>query len=405
MSLLKISWRFMKARKWVTLATLLALILPVMLTVILLVVRDQTEGALKRDAGKFDLVVGAKGGAMQLVLSSLYHLGMPTGNIPYKDYETLRADERVRTAVPIGLGDNYEGYRIVGTEPHFFQVADLKGEPLFSLREGQVFHPDGFQAVIGNQVARQAGLKIGDVFYGTHGLLTIPGAEVHTDFKYEVVGILEPSGSALDRAIYVPISAVWKVHHAEESIHQVFKGAQPIKKEVTAVLVQLESAGLRLWMLDEIRKETNLMAAAPLNEVLSLSEVYLAPFQRLLLLVTIGVVLVSALVILLSLFQAVERREKSLLILRSLGATRREVSLTLLYEILLLILLGVAGGWFLGHLLVQLLSGVVYERTGLILKAWALAPSELPVLGCLMAVLLLISAVPLISLYRKSVLS
>ena len=220
MSVFRISWRFMWSRKWVTMATLLALVLPVALAVILLVVRDQTEGALKRDAGKFDLVVGAKGGAMQLVLSSLYHLGMPTGNVLYADFEKLKADQRVKSAIPIGLGDNYEGYRIVGSEPHLFQLSDTGGEQLFQFREGVAFAPDGFQAVIGAQVADQAGLVIGDTFHGTHGLLMVTGAEVHTDFTYTVVGVLEATGSAFDRGIYVPISAVWKVHHAEESVHK-----------------------------------------------------------------------------------------------------------------------------------------------------------------------------------------
>lgn len=404
MTLFKLTWRLMWAQRWVSAATILALLLPTALAVMLLVTRFQTEGALKKGAGQFDLIIGAKGGAMQLVLSSLYHLGMPAGNILYTDYEALKNDQRVRAAIPIGLGDNYAGYRIVGTEPTLFSLQDHMGNPITVMAEGRAFTQNTFEAVIGAQVAHQAGLKLGDYFHGTHGLLKVAGSEVHTDFTYEVVGILAPTGSAHDRAIYTPISAVWKVHHAEKSVHQVFKNPQPIKQEVTAVLVQLESAGLRLWMLDELKKKPNLMAAIPINEILSLSQLYLAPFQKLLFLITVGVIIVSCLVILLSLYQAVERRETSLMTLRSLGASRGELLRMLFYEVAVLILMGLLSGWLVGHVIVSILSGYVYDKTGLILKAWEIVPGEFTVIGVIATVLFSVGLFPLIYLYRRSVI-
>ena len=403
MNLFSMAWRFLWSKRAITLATLVALALPTTLAVLLLVVRHQSEGALKKGAGDLDLIIGAKGGAMQLVLSSLYHLGMPSGNILYSDYEELLKDKRVKAAVPIGLGDNYEGYRIVGTEPHLFDLQDYADTPLMQFREGEAFQKGTYQAVIGAQVAAETGLSMGDPFHGTHGLITVPGAEVHTDFTYHVVGILEPTGQAHDRAIYIPISAVWKVHHAEESIHHVFRQSTPIKQEVTSILVQLESAGLRLWMLDELKKKPNLMVAVPINEILSLSRIYLAPFQKLLLLVTIGVIIVSSIVIVLALYQAVERRERTLLTLRSLGATRVEIMRLLFYEVALLILTGVSLGALTGHLAVQGLSPYIYQKTGLIITAWHLAPGELLTLSSITLVLFLVGLFPTLSLYRKSV--
>ncbi len=400
-SLLRISWRLMWSRKWVTFASLLALALPTALSVILLVVRHQTEGALKKDAGQFDMVVGAKGGSMQLVLSSLYHLGMPSGNIPYAEYLELKKDTRITTAIPIGLGDNYNGYRIVGTEPHIFDLTDHNGEKTLPFSGGISFAKGTFEAVIGAQVAAQSGLALGDTFHGTHGLLQIPGAEIHTDYTYHVVGILEPTGSAHDRAIYTSIESVWKVHHAEESIHQVFRGKLPINQDVTAVLLQLESAGLRLWMLDELKKKPNLMAAVPINEILALSRVYLAPFQKLLFIVTIGVVIVSCIVILLAMWQALERREQSFLTLRSLGASRGEILRILFYEVSLLVGIGIIAGAALGHLSVQLLTSLIYQRTGLMINAWELAPGELLTLGSILLVLLLAGLLPVITIYRQ----
>jgi len=396
-----IAWRFLWSRRAVTIATLLAIALPTALSVILLVVRHQTEGALKKGAGDFDLVVGAKGGAMQLVLSSLYHLGMPSGNISYAEYEAIRNDKRVKAAIPIGLGDNYEGYRIVGTEPHLLDLRRNDDTPIVSLASGVNIRKDTYDAVIGAQVASKTGLQIGDTFHGTHGLITIAGAEVHTDFTYKVVGLLKPEGNAHDRAIYVPIEAVWKVHHAEESIHQVFKKSLPLKKEVTSVLVQLESAGLRLWILDELKKRPQVMAAVPINEILTLSRVYLSPFQKLLFFVTIGVIVVSSIVIILAMYQALERRQTSFMTLRSLGASRAEIFRILSVEVCTLIGIGVLSGALLGHLSVQSLAHTIYERTGLILSPWSLPPGELNVLGTITIALLTAGFIPMLALYRK----
>ena len=394
----------MWSRRWVTLATLLALALPTALSVILLVVRHQTEGALKKDAGDFDLVVGAKGGAMQLTLSSLYHLGMPSGNIPYADYQALKNDERVKAALPIALGDNYEGYRIVGTDPLILDLQKHDESPLLTLKEGRNFTPGTFEAVIGAQVAERANLSIGSTFHGSHGLLQLPGSEQHTNFTYEVVGLLKPTGGSHDRAIYTALDSVWKVHHIQESIHQVFQNPTPINKEVTSVLVQLKSAGMRLWMADELKKRPNLMVAVPINEILSLSRIYLAPFQKLLFLITIGVIIVSSLVILLAMWQALERRQASFLTLRSLGASRSEILRLLFYEVALLVIIGITAGALLGHLTVQALSGLIYQRTGLILNAWALAPGELLTLLTITLVLLLAGLTPVITLYRQRAL-
>ncbi len=401
-SLLGMSWRLMWSRPWITVATLLALALPTALSVILLVVRHQSEGALRKDAGHFDLIVGAKGGSMQLVLSSLYHLGLPSGNIPYADYTALRNDPRITAAIPIALGDNYEGYRIVGTETSLFGLTSPTGGSMFTLAQGRFFQQEQtFDAVIGAQVASQLGLTIGSTFHGTHGLISLPGSEVHRNYTYTVVGILQPSGGAHDRAIYVPLEAVWRVHHVEESVHQVFRNTRPMQREVTSVLLQLESAGLRLWMADELKKRPNLMVAVPINEILALSRIYLAPFQKLLFLITIGVVIVSALVILLAMWQAIERREQSYLTLRSLGASRGELLRLLSYEVGLLLGIGVLSGAVLGHLCVQALTGVIYQRTGLMIQAWALAPGEVPTLLSITGVLLLAGILPMISLYRQ----
>ena len=132
-----------------------------------------SRSALSRDAGLYDLVVGGKGSPLQLVLSSVYHLDSPTGNLPYSDFERLRRDSRVLWVAPVGLGDNFSGYRIVGTEPQFFDLPDRNGKAFFTFAKGKVFE-DRFGVVLGSQVAASTGLGLGDTFSGLMDLSKFP---------------------------------------------------------------------------------------------------------------------------------------------------------------------------------------------------------------------------------------
>ena len=177
MSLWKIAWRYLWSRTLVTLLTLTGIALGVALICSVLTLRRESESGLLRESGQFDLVVGAKGSPLQLVLSSIYQLDVPTGNIPYTRYQALKNDKRISRAIPLGLGDNYRGYRIIGTEEEIFTLTDRKDETrnLYHLASGRFFK-DNFEAVIGAQVARRGGLQVGDTLVGTPGLGGTAGA-------------------------------------------------------------------------------------------------------------------------------------------------------------------------------------------------------------------------------------
>ena len=133
------AWQYLKFRWLVSLLTIFGISTGVALVCAVLALRHESEKALSRDAGLYDLVAGGKGSPLQLVLSSVYHLDSPTGNIPYKEYERIRSDPRVEWAAPVGLGDNYLGYRIIGTEKHFFDLPDREGNLFFELAEVMYF--------------------------------------------------------------------------------------------------------------------------------------------------------------------------------------------------------------------------------------------------------------------------
>ncbi|MEM6673165.1 MAG: ABC transporter permease [Planctomycetota bacterium] len=399
------AWRYLRFRWLVSLLTIAGIALGVALVCAVLAIREESERALSRDAALYDLVAGGKGSPLQLVLASVYHLDSPTGNIPYADYERLRRDPRVRWAAPIGLGDNYEGFRIVGTEEQFFDLPDREGEPFFRLARGTAFE-DRFEVVLGSQVAIATGLDVGDTFFGTHGLVDVPGGEVHRDFPYRVSGVLEGTGTAQDRAIFGTLASVWEIHETEDRLHSAIQGTASLggrkKREATAVLVRLETPGLRLWMADEIRERTDGIAAIPINEILRFQRGIIGPVQRSLLAIAAAVVAVACLTVLTTLHQAAERRRRDIAILRSLGAVRAEVAALVFTEGLLLTGAGIGLGLLLGHGGLALAAGPIRDATGLVLDPWRMPRAEAIAL-CVMAFCgAAASLFPAVSSYRRT---
>lgn len=405
MSLLRLALRYLRARTLVTVLTLLSVALGTALVCGVLTLKRESEAAFGREAGLLDLIVGGKGSALQLVLSCLYHLDVPTGNVPYRDYERLSRDPRVSWAAPIGLGDNYAGYRIVGTERVFFDFPDREGKAFFRIAEGRVFEAD-FEVVLGHQVAVTTGLRVGDEFAGTHGLVPVPGAEVHGDFPYRVCGILAPTGTTQDRAIFGTLKSVWEIHETEDRLHSAIQGRATLhrqqERETTAILLRLETPGLRLWMADEIRQRSDGIAAIPVNEVLRLYRGVIGPARQALLAVAGVVVVVSCMAILATLLQAGERRRRDVAILRTLGATRYEIATLLFLEGLLLTLAGLALGFLLGHGGLALVGGWVREASGFLLHPWSIDREEIEALLVIALCGTIASLVPAARAYRST---
>ena len=405
MSFVGMAWRYLRFRWLVSLLTVIGIGLGVALVCAVLALRHESERALSRDAGLYDLVVGGKGSPLQLVLSSVYHLDSPTGNLPYSDFERLRRDSRVLWVAPVGLGDNFSGYRIVGTESQFFDLPDRNGKAFFTFAKGKVFE-NRFDVVLGSQVAASTGLGLGDTFFGTHGLVEVPGAEVHRDFPYRVSGILAPTATAQDRAIFGTLESVWEIHETEDRLHSAIQGSALLEghreREASAILIRLKTPGLRLWMGDEIRKETDGIAAIPINEILRFQQGIIGPVQQALLFVAAAVVVVSCLTVLVTLHQAAERRRRDIAILRSLGALRREVASLVFAEGLLLTGGGILLGLLLGHGGLALSVGPFRDATGLILDPWRIPQAELVAVGIMGLCGSLASFFPSLSCYRRT---
>ncbi|HMP63322.1 MAG TPA: ABC transporter permease, partial [Phenylobacterium sp.] len=229
---------------------------------------SQLTERFTRDAAGIDLVVGAKGSPLQLILASIYQVDVPTGNIPGETVEQLRADPTVGEVIPLAQGDSFRGFRIIGTEPAY--VEHYGGQ----VAQGRMFAAP-FEAVMGAQAARQLGAGLGQKFIGSHGLSG--DGHDHDQTPFELVGVLAPTGAVLDRLIVTPAESVWAAHgiplpgardehdhdhdedHAAEAAHATH-GGEP---DVTALLVKYRSTMAAVRLPRMINDQAGLQAAVP----------------------------------------------------------------------------------------------------------------------------------------------
>ena len=227
----------------------------------------QLKSNVIENAGTYDILVGANGSATQLVLSSMFYYDNPIANINISYYENMQKDSRIVKVVPIGMGDNYNGYKIIGTSTQFFDEG-------YELKEGKLFENEG-EVVIGSTVARATGLKIGSTFAGMHGLASEGGHE-HGDFKYTVVGILNQTKTPSDTVIYTDIQSVWEVHgleydhdheenenHDEEEHMSSAHEGTSSENLITALLVKTTSLANQVVVTNELAKNTDIQAINP----------------------------------------------------------------------------------------------------------------------------------------------
>ncbi len=408
MSLWHIAWSYLWNRKLTTCLTILSVALAVALISSVLTIRDETRKRFEEEGQAWDLVVGStKGSPLQLVLSAVYFMEAPFGNILYSDYEALRDHDYVEGAFPISIGDSYRGYRLIGTVREIFDhkwVNPFSGKERspFELADGSFF--DSREGVVlGSEVARHSGLKMGESFLGSHGLIEMPeglGA-IHDEFSYKVVGILKPSGTPNDRVIFCDLRSVWSVHGHEEEDDDAEHVEDQL--EITAVLLDLESSGLRFQFEEYIEDNFNAMATNPIGQVANLFDQILAPAKAILLAVGYLVVVISALSILIGLYLSIIQRKRDLAIMRALGASAPEIFGAVLIEAFWVTVLGIAAGWLLGNFVVIGLGVYLRQRYGLVVGAWTLSTEELGAFGTVAFVGMLAGLAPAWQAYRTDV--
>ncbi len=439
MSLWHIAWSYLWSRKLPTSLTIASVALAVGLISSVLTLREETRKRFEEEGQAFDIVVGAKGSPLQLVLSCVYFMDVPTGNILYSDYERLRNHDDVAAAFPIGLGDTYRGFRIVGTISELFEyqwVNPVTNEPRrpFQLAQGRFFERP-MEAVLGSTVARQNELNVGDTFVGTHGFMELPEGmgHVHGDWPYTVVGILKPSGSPNDRVVFCDLQSVWDIHgagRAQDAKDEEYRGpwrpgvqgdeahvehlpasggrhgegdAEDEPREVTAVLISLQSPALRFQFEEFVNDDFNAMAARPVSQIAKLYDQLLGTAKTVLLAIGYLVVVISALSILIGLYLSILQRKRDLAIMRALGASSFEILGAVIIEAFWVTVLGIIAGWGLGSVVTAGIGVYLAQRFGLYVQAFGLTTDHLLAFGTVAFVGLVAGILPAWQAYQTDV--
>ncbi|MDC6165846.1 ABC transporter permease [Paucibacter sp. XJ19-41] len=376
-SLASLAWRYLWARPLVSALNLLLLSLGLAAISFVLLVSEQIEGGVRRDLAGIDLVVGAKGSPMQIMLAGVFHLDVPTGNIPLATLDALRAQPLVARAVPISLGDSLRGFRIVGTTPDYLELYQAR------LAAGRLWQRP-LQAVLGAEAARRTGLKLGDRFAGSHGLGE-QGHE-HGEHRYTVVGLLAETGGVLDRLVLTDLASVWQVHEDMHAVDAEDRVALEAEREITMALVSYRSPLAAIALPRWVNAQDGLQAAAPALETARLLRMVGAGTE---VLRGFGAVLLlaAALSVFVALLHAVRERQGDLAMLRMLGAPAWRVAALVSLEGLWLALLASLLGLALGHGLTALLGWVLAAQQSLRITGswWSVWEALVPVLALLLA--------------------
>lgn len=417
MNILSLSWQNLRTRPLETLMAVVLFTLGIGLIVLLLLINTQFEEKLQNNVKNLHLVVGAKGGKLQMILSSVYQIDAPTGNIPLKEAQFLLKNQMIETAIPLALGDSYKGFHIVGTDHKYPQHYEGK------IASGKLFFRE-MEVCIGAEVARKTGLKIGDTFFGAHGLET-EGLHRHEEHAYKVVGIFAISHTVLDQVLLTRVESVWKVHekhteedtlaheeldekghqHHEEEINHSEEENSPLifryekekhqDKELTSFLLKFKPPGTRATVdipkiIDDNFK--SLGYASPAIELMRLRSITGLGADALRALAWL-ILVVSGFSVFASLYNSMKTRKYETALIRTLGASPFKVFNIVLLEGVMIAFIGWAVGLFVGHASMAILSGYLSETYQYPFSAWLFLKEEGFLLigalsiGCLAAIL------------------
>ena len=357
MNSLKISTNNLKDKPLTTSLSILLMALGIAIISLLLLAGKQIEEKFSRNVAGIDMVVGAKGSPLQLILASIYQIDSPTGNISMEEANRLTRSPLVKSTIPLSMGDSYQGYRIVGSNEKY--LAHFQAE----FETGKVFS-QAMEMVVGSKVAKNLGLKVGDAFSSQHGFDKEGNA--HKEKQFKVVGVLKATNSVLDALMITPLESVWAVHdvHHEE---EAGKGANVLKlleeeppqtaeenhheensKEITSLLVKFRNPVMGMMMARSINQNSTLQTATPaieINRLFALLGVGVDALKW----IALVIIIVSGLSVFVSLYNSLKERKYEMALMLSMGASRTKLFLLLLLEGLIISVIGFVIGIFLSR--------------------------------------------------------
>ena len=358
----------------------------------------------------FDAVLGARGSALQLVLNTVYHLETSPGNIPWSLYKEIEADPRVSLAIPYAVGDNYKGYRIVGTTTEIFTDFEYQEGYKFEVQApGMIFDPNLREAVVGATAARDLGLKLGDKIHPYHGI-RYDESQKHAE-QYVIIGIMKPTNTPSDRVIWIPIEGIFRMGghllrgvEGEEYEAQAGQEIPDEYKEVSAVMLKFSSKQAGFFLSNQVNRQgKNATLAWPIAQTMLDLMSKLGWMNRVLELVAYLVVAVAGGSLLASLYNTMNERRREFAIMRSLGARKGTVFGFILLEATTIAALGALAGFLVYYLILGVAAVIVLERTGVVLDLWLDHPALLWTPISMIAVGALAGLLPALKAYGTDV--
>ena len=371
------AWRNLRAKPLQTALSLALLAFGVGMVSLMLLTEKQVNDAFERNIKDIDLVLGAKGSPLQLILANVYHIDAPTGNILLSEAQKVVRHPYIESGIPLAYGDNHEGYRIVGTEHSYAAHYGVE------VAQGKLWEAP-FEATLGSKVAQALELTLGDTFYSAHGLTD--QTDIHKDKVFTVAGILAPSQSVVDQLILTPMQSIWDVHLKEGEV------GDPSAREITAMLLKKRNP-LAVLTIPNTLRESNMQVALPAIEVNRMTQQFglgTAALRAIAMLI----MALSFASIFISVLDNIRSRRHELALMRTMGGTPRTLYLLLLQEGGLLSLVGTGMGLLLSRMGLWTLSNVVEQQFHYELAEMALLPSEWMLAAAAIGVGLLASAVP-----------
>lgn len=385
MNLFVLVWSYLKAKPLNTVLNIVLLSLGIGVITTLLLFNNQFQEKMSQNSRGVDLVVGAKGSPLQLVLCSVFHIDFPTGNIRLNEAQKLSKNRLVKKAIPLALGDSYQNFRIVGTDTSYTHLFDA------TLKDGKWWSED-LEVVAGSATAETLSLKIGDKFASAHGL-TEEG-HAHEENLYKIVGILEPSHTVADNLLFTNVASIWRVHDLHESPDST--------REITSLLIKFRNPIAALQLPRMINTYTNMQAASPAFETARLFSI-LGVGVDVLLGVASTIILVSGLSIFIALYNSLKERRYDMAIMRSMGIGKGRLFASIVMEGMALTFAGSLFGLLLGHLLILGFTTLVEEgaRTGI--SAFVFYMEELFVVAASVILGIVCSLIPAWQAYRTDI--
>ncbi len=393
MVFLNLALKSLKNRMYTSLLTVLAIALSVVLLLSVERAKRAAEDGFTQTISQTDLIVGARSGPVELILSTVFNIGNATHNISYQTYQEIKNHPAVAWTIPYSLGDGHHGFRVVGTNQDFFKYYRFRGDSKVELSEGRIF-TDLWDVVIGADVAKKLKYKLGDKIIVAHGVTRTEGVHKHDDRPFTIVGLMAATGTSLDQSVYVSLEAIEGLHEEHHEEHHEETQSKRIDS-VTAFFLRTKSRIETLQLQREINtfKNEPLLAIIPgvtLNELwhsLSYVEGVLKAISGL-------VVVVGFMAMLIALTTSLNERRREMAILRAVGGSTRQILFLLVFESAMLTLGGILLGVGVSVVGMYLLRPWLEAELGFYLVGPILSRSEFLYIGAIFVAGIIVGLIP-----------